>query len=203
MRSIRYCPDCEIRVYPMKDGRCPNCKEHRFSDTEESTAEEIREQAPEPADKPENLSKKASKYVGIGKEIKSEKDLMPLELLKKKKPPIYAGFLLRFPALLIDALIFWPVRSLFRRIDNLSRLNYIYTFVLWYGLFVVWHICFVKWWGGTPGKLFMEIRIVKEDFHKVGWREAILRESVIIVLTLIGSIVYIYVLLQISDKQFL
>lgn len=115
---------------------------------------------------------------------------------------IYAGFWTRFTASLLDIIILLPYFLLLQYLNSLNINAYYFTFIpslvfqFWFSTYLV------KKYGGTPGKLFMGIKIVKMDGNEITWREAILRDFVSIILMLFSSLITIYALSDADIKQF-
>lgn len=102
---------------------------------------------------------------------------------------IFAGFWIRLGALLLDFVIILPISILNMIISAHGKEMFVYTFAPIF-IFGLWfNIYLVKKYGGTPGKLILGIKIIKLNGSNVGWKEAILRNLVLMVLTLFGSVV--------------
>jgi uncharacterized RDD family membrane protein YckC len=116
---------------------------------------------------------------------------------------LYAGFWPRLGASLLDFLFTIPVIVLIQYLDGLSKDIYYYTcipnliFGLWY------YIYLPKKYGGTPGKLATGITIIKLDGEPIGWKEAILRHIVLLVLTFGGMIIMISALREANETTFM
>ena len=114
---------------------------------------------------------------------------------------IYAGFWARLGSILVDFLILLPFIFLILYLNGLSKDAYYYTFIpallfhFWYSIFLV------KKYGGTPGKKMAGIKILKLDGTDVTWKEAILRQIVAFVLTILASVMTIYAL-SIADGEY-
>ncbi|WP_233080718.1 RDD family protein [Rheinheimera soli] len=84
----------------------------------------------------------------------------------------YAGFWRRFGAFWLDALFMVPVMALTVWGNEQARLFQLYwllpglAFGLWFNLYLV------KKYGGTPGKLLLDIKITKIDGSDLGYKEA-------------------------------
>lgn len=115
---------------------------------------------------------------------------------------IYAGFGSRLGSLLIDTLIYWPFILLIEYINGLSRTNYYFTFLISLSFLFFYHIYCVKKWGGTPGKLIMNIKILKINGKPVEWEQAILRHIVSIIYSVITTILICISISKISDDLF-
>jgi uncharacterized RDD family membrane protein YckC len=114
----------------------------------------------------------------------------------------YAGFWRRFGAYLLDILVFLPVMLLEFWGNEQSRLFQLYWFIPSLILSLWFHVYLVKRYGGTPGKILLKIKISKLDGADVGYREALLRHSVLLIMSLIVSASLIPVTLQMTDAQY-
>lgn len=114
----------------------------------------------------------------------------------------YAGFWRRFGAFWIDFACLLPLGMLTLWLGRQSRLAHLYLFApnIFIGLWFNVHL--VKQYGGTPGKLLLKTRIAKVDGSPVGYREAILRHSVLFVLTTMISVALISATFDISDAEY-
>lgn len=115
----------------------------------------------------------------------------------------YAGFWRRFGAYWVDLLIFLPLTGLVLWMGEKSRLFQLYYFVpgLLIGLF--FHVYLVKRYGGTPGKILLNMRIVRLDGTSVRYREALIRYSVLFVLMVLTSVASVAGTLSMSDTEYL
>lgn len=113
---------------------------------------------------------------------------------------IYAGFWPRLFSILLDFLILLPLNFIVLLLNSLSKDMYFITLVpniliiLWYQVYLV------KRFGGTPGKLIVGIRILKLNLQPISWKEAILRYSILFVITIYVIIVTISSLTR-ADTQ--
>lgn len=133
---------------------------------------------------------------------KSNSRILPTDFPSSEEN-IYAGFWRRFGAFLIDFLITTPIILGLIYINNLDRMNALYTYIPTQIFFLIYYIYFVKLWGGTPGKLITKIKIVRKDGKPVRWREAILRHAIQWALGLPMGIVVLMPLLGMTDSEFL
>jgi uncharacterized RDD family membrane protein YckC len=115
---------------------------------------------------------------------------------------IYAGFWRRLGAFLIDLLIIAPITISIFYIQNLHRLNFLFTLVPSYGFYIFYNFYLVKRYEGTPGKRIAKIKIKQKDGKRITWKEVILREIVNLVLSVMGSLAYLIAVLQLSDSTF-
>ena len=89
--------------------------------------------------------------------------------------PVYGGFWRRFAALFLDGLAFSPLAALFIWADGRTRFSQLYFLLPNIMLSLFYSVYLVQRFGGTPGKLIMDLRITKLDGSRVGFREAALR----------------------------
>lgn len=115
---------------------------------------------------------------------------------------IYAGFWPRFASLLLDFIFVIPIIILTLYLNGLGKNIYFYTLIpslifgIWYNIYLP------KKYGGTPGKLVVGIKIIRLDGQSIGWREAILRHGVLLILTLLSCIMMISCLLDADEATF-
>jgi uncharacterized RDD family membrane protein YckC len=90
---------------------------------------------------------------------------------------IYSGFWSRLGANLLDGLILIPASFLLLFINSFNKNiyfitaipNLLFIFIFWYNIFLP------KRYGGTPGKLIVGIKIVKDHRHSRWLEEAPLK----------------------------
>lgn len=116
---------------------------------------------------------------------------------------IYAGFWIRVGSMLLEFLIQLPVVFLIMYLNSLSKNVYFYTFIPNFLILLLYHIYIPKKYGGTPGKLVVGLRILKIDGNYIGWKEAFLRHSVYLLLSLVSSIWMFFNILQADDKIYM
>jgi uncharacterized RDD family membrane protein YckC len=115
---------------------------------------------------------------------------------------LYAGFWARLGSLLLDVIFLLPIIFLTLYLNGLGKNVYFITLIpnlvfgLWYNIYLP------KKYGGTPGKLAVGIKIIRLDGEAIGWKEAFLRHSVLLALTLLSAIMMIVCLLQADDATF-
>lgn len=115
----------------------------------------------------------------------------------------YAGFWRRFGAYWLDFLIFLPAIGLSFWLGEKSRMVNIWNHVPWL-IFGLWfHVYLVKRYGGTPGKLMLGIRVTRLDGSPVGFRESLIRHSVIFVLSALQSVGLVIATFSMSDSEYL
>jgi len=100
---------------------------------------------------------------------------------------IYAGFVPRFLASVVDGLVVWPFAYLFLFLRNQSLAAYISVTLFGFCFYRFYHIFTIARWGQTPGKMIARIRVVRLDGAPAGWQEALFRNSAE---TLLAALVY-------------
>ena len=115
---------------------------------------------------------------------------METKILPKHFPQfdesIYAGFLPRLGALILDILIVFPIGIGFYFLQLISEPVFYVALVTQFLFFLAFGIYLVKQYGGTPGKLIVGIKVVKLDGTNVGWGEAFMRNFVDFCLMVFG-----------------
>jgi uncharacterized RDD family membrane protein YckC len=113
---------------------------------------------------------------------------------------LYAGFWIRVGSMLLDTLFILPVIFLSLYFNGLGKNIYFYTLIpnlafgLWYSIYLP------KKYGGTPGKLVAGIKIIRSDGGSIGWKEAILRDSVPTGMTIMYSVWMTMCILSADDE---
>ena len=114
----------------------------------------------------------------------------------------YATFWRRFGAYWLDLLIMIPLVAISFWGQEQSRLFQLYWFLPGMLIGVLYHVYLVKRYGGTPGKLILNIKIAKLDGSDVGYREASLRYLVLFCLTFSMSFASIMVISGMTDAEY-
>lgn len=114
----------------------------------------------------------------------------------------YGGFWRRVGALLLDALIMTPIFSVTYLGVQYSKMFYVWSFIpsLLLGLF--YSVWLVQKFGGTPGKRILGMRIALENGAAITPKAALLRYSVIGILTSIQSYGLLVATRNISDESY-
>ena len=115
---------------------------------------------------------------------------------------IYAGFLRRFGAYLIDALVFIPLLVVAYFLSEKFRLFQVYYFVPGLLIGIAFHVYLVVRFGGTPGKLLLNIRIAMVNGSRVTLKAASLRYSVLFGLTFFSTLALCLSVLSMSDELY-
>jgi uncharacterized RDD family membrane protein YckC len=114
----------------------------------------------------------------------------------------YAGFGLRLKAGVIDFLVFLPVIALGIWTMNRGRGAYIAYLagcnVVYFAYTIVGHAV----WGQTVGKRVARIRVLDVTNQPIGWRQAVRRSSVDIILGVLSLAAYWIVLSRIPATEF-
>ncbi|OOG71166.1 RDD family protein [Flavobacterium sp. A45] len=129
------------------------------------------------------------------------KNQIPLEI-NGISESIYAGFWTRFASLLLDAIITLPIIYLTLYLNGLGKNIYFYTLIPNFGFGLWYYIYLTKKYGGTPGKLITGMKIIKLNGESIEWREAFLRHSVLLALTLLSIIMMSSCLLSADEIIF-
>ncbi|WP_221075874.1 RDD family protein [Agarivorans aestuarii] len=114
----------------------------------------------------------------------------------------YTGFWKRFCAYWIDVIISLPIMFLSLWGCEQSRLFQLYWLLPGLVIGLGFHVYLVRTYGGTPGKLLLNIKIAKVDGTDVGYKEAVLRYAVLFICSLVMSIALVIVALDMTDAQY-
>jgi uncharacterized RDD family membrane protein YckC len=115
---------------------------------------------------------------------------------------IYGGFWIRFGSLWLDFLILLPAVALIQFLSGLNKPLY-YTLLLPNFILLLFiHIYCVKRWGGTPGKLILGLKIVKDNGENVNWESAILRHIVMLAISVFGMWITAVSVAQIDNQTY-
>jgi uncharacterized RDD family membrane protein YckC len=115
---------------------------------------------------------------------------------------IYVGFWQRLAAYALDFAILVPYALVARQLIYTSRSAYLVNLILGTILAIVFEVYLVKRFGGSPGKLIMGIQIAKLDGSKVGYRQAIIRYSVLFLISILSSTGLLMSLFTMSDLEY-
>jgi uncharacterized RDD family membrane protein YckC len=115
---------------------------------------------------------------------------------------IYVGFWRRLAAYALDFAILLPYALLARQLIYTSRSAYLVNLILGTIIALVFEVYLVKRFGGSPGKLIMRIRIAKLDGSNVGYREAVIRYSVLFFINTLLSVALLMSLFGMSDLEY-
>ena len=125
---------------------------------------------------------------------------LPIELNGNR---VYATFIQRLGAGLIDVIILLTIVFLFW---NLQNINFNLAAIIEFGtpvIFAAYYVIFNATYGGTIGKLLLGIQITKINGVKIGYKEAFKRSSVDILLTLPLLVITYFALLKVNQQDYL
>ena len=125
---------------------------------------------------------------------------IPLKL--ENNPDIYSDFGSRLGAMLLDILILCPVTIPLLIINSHSMTLHYYTLVFNLMAAVFYMVYLPKRYGGTPGKLITGLKIVKIDGSDISWKEAFLRYSVTLGITLVTALSTFAALMQADAETY-
>src|SRR5690349_20176618 len=114
----------------------------------------------------------------------------------------YASFWRRFGAYWLDIIVLLPLTAFVMWGNELSRLFSPYFFIPGLLIGLWFHIYLVKRYGGTPGKLLVNIKITKLDGSGVGYKEAMLRYSVLFTMSVLAGVALNSVIFGMTDDQY-
>jgi len=114
----------------------------------------------------------------------------------------YAGFWRRFGALLLDLLILSPYLLLCAWAQQ-YRAYWLWGIPRVLIVVLCFHVYLVRRYGGTPGKLLEHLQIRKVNLEPVGYREAILRELLGTIISLLSATALLIAALKMTDAQVL
>jgi len=126
---------------------------------------------------------------------------MPLEI-NGINESIYAGLWARFASFILDALIMLPLIFFILFLNGLGKNIFFYTLIPNF-LFGLWYQIYLpKKYGGTPGKLIAGMKIIKLNGESIDWKEAVLRHSVLLLLTLFSVVMMTSCLISADETTF-
>lgn len=134
--------------------------------------------------------------------FKLKKDLMEFLPVISDGNRVYAGFWKRFCAGWVDAFAIMPLAFLFAWLEGFDKNLAILITIPSTVLFAMYHVYFNARFGGTLGKLAVEIRVAKPDGTKIGWAEAWKRSSVDLVFAFLVLCVEVWALTQVDGKAY-
>ncbi len=115
---------------------------------------------------------------------------------------IYSSVGQRIGAQLLDILIILPIivfgfwAGSQSRVFDFYFLPFMALFNLWYNVYLV------KRYGGTPGKLLLDLKVVKLEGDPIGYNEALLRYAVLLLLTIAGQVGYLQAMAGMTDAEY-
>jgi uncharacterized RDD family membrane protein YckC len=116
---------------------------------------------------------------------------------------VYAGFWVRAGAFVLDMVVLLPVIATFFYLEKISFSSVIVLAVISGFLFDFYNIYFNGKYGGTLGKLALDIRITRPDGREIGWSQALLRSCVDLSFHSVLVAFGVYALMQIDREVYL
>jgi uncharacterized RDD family membrane protein YckC len=115
---------------------------------------------------------------------------------------VYAGFWRRFGAFWLDFVVLLPLIGIAYYFGEKTRFFQLYWFIpgLLFGLW--YHVYLVARYGGTPGKLLLDMRVAMTDGSAVTTNAAALRYSVLLVLSVLSSLALLLAVLKMTDEEY-
>lgn len=126
-------------------------------------------------------------------------DFLPLE---KNGKEVYVGFWKRFLAMFIDGLIMMPFVYIFYLIESVNIFAAMLVVFLSTSFFYGYTIFFNYKYGGTIGKLVVNIRITRPNGSTIGMRESFLRSSVDLIFAVFFVIGQVVALSIVDSEQY-
>lgn len=127
-------------------------------------------------------------------------EFLPIE---KNGGKVYAGFLERFGAAIVDMLVLIPFMAIFHFLESTSLTIAMLTVILSSVLFSVYSIYFHYKYGATLGKMAMGIRVTLPNGSSVGLKQALLRSSVDLGFAFFAVIAHVIAISNADPDQYL
>ncbi|MFA7314403.1 MAG: RDD family protein [Candidatus Magasanikbacteria bacterium] len=100
---------------------------------------------------------------------------LPKTVVTESTEKKYAGFWIRFLAIIIDSVLLSFIGSLFGA-TTYSGLSVSVSYTGWKALIpLAYVLIFWIWKGATPGKMVLGLKIIEEDGKKLTWQKAVVR----------------------------
>ncbi len=114
----------------------------------------------------------------------------------------YAGFWLRLGAMLVDFLVWVPLTLVLLWGELEYRLFDVYALAPLVLVSLAYHVWLVARFGGTPGKLWLGLRIARIDGTPIGLRRALVRHLPELLLWATSAAALCVPLLAMSDEHY-
>ncbi|XOV77365.1 MAG: RDD family protein [Aestuariibacter sp.] len=134
--------------------------------------------------------------------IEEKQKASPKSVEEEKTELLYAGFWKRFFAFWIDVIALLPVILIVIWGEQQFRLFQLYWLVPGALIGLWFHVYLVHRYGGTPGKLLLNIRITDLDGAHVSFGQAMLRYSVLFILSTMSTLALLPTYLGMTDAQY-
>jgi predicted lactoylglutathione lyase/uncharacterized RDD family membrane protein YckC len=113
---------------------------------------------------------------------------------------LYADFWSRLGSLFLDAVFTLPFYCLILYLNSSTTHAIVYTAIPSLLFAIAYHVYLPKKYGGTPGKLVAGISIIRLDGQPIGYKEAFVRQSILLLLTLMKLVIMIIAAPQANDN---
>ncbi|MCH7859033.1 MAG: RDD family protein [Candidatus Marinimicrobia bacterium] len=127
-------------------------------------------------------------------------DFLPVQIEGAR---VYAGFMKRQAAFLIDGLVLVLFLYLSQKLQGFTIPTTILVMAVFWALYPFYSVYFNFRYGGTLGKLAVKIRVTRPDGSKIGLREAFLRSVVDIGFAVLAITAEILAISQVDADQYL
>lgn len=112
---------------------------------------------------------------------------------------LYADFWSRLGSLLLDFVFLIPFGWLMLYFNTTTKYAILYTAIPNLLFSIFYHIYLPKKYGGTPGKLIAGIKIIRLDGQPIGYKEAFIRHSILLLLTAMNLVIVIMAMSKADD----
>jgi uncharacterized RDD family membrane protein YckC len=116
--------------------------------------------------------------------------------------PQYGGFWRRFGAMWLDVLFVLPVVVVGQWLAAQTKYAQAWMILPNLGVGLVYNVYLVRRFSGTPGKVFLNLRICRLDGTRIGYREAFLRHSVGLVLANLTGVAWAIAAVHVPDGEY-
>ncbi len=131
-----------------------------------------------------------------------ETTILPVQLPGSEEN-MYAGFWSRVGAFLIDMFISYLINYPLQHLMEQGKLYYYILIPVSTIVVFIYNIYFVKLWGATPGKRIIGLMIIKKNGQFISWKEAILRHSVELSLTIVMTITTFTTIISLTNEEYI
>jgi uncharacterized RDD family membrane protein YckC len=126
----------------------------------------------------------------------------PSGVTESSSVPTYAGFWVRLGAMLVDSLLWLPLGLVALWGDLEYRLFDVYALIPAFVLNVGYNVWMVARFGGTPGKIWLRMRIQRTDGRPIGFGRAFVRHAPELFLYSASALALCIPLLGMSDEGY-
>ncbi len=116
---------------------------------------------------------------------------------------IYPDLYRRIGATLLDAVFMLPFFLLFTWLEGYNKYLLIGTALAYLVISAVYHIYLVQRYGGTPGKLLLNMKVIRLDTEPIGAKEAFLRYSVDLFLFVFNTLLIFYAVAKMDNQHYI